>query len=290
MKSSFKHFFETYDINLAIELKELHKLHALRRTVESFEKGECEEYEAAPITEVNKEVASSMKKQYGKDWKKVYYATANKQDRDPETYEKENESEELDERCWDGYEPTPGKKPYSKGSCRPKGKSNEDSKPAKGKKYVHKTADGKKVSYGAKGYSISPGTKKGDAYCARSYGDMKSHNKDCSGKDKDTPLCLSRKKWDCKGKKSVRENVMQNEETNTLVPSDFIIDSLNSAMSGKMISNITKSAIITQSKSPWWKTPVKEVYLFNDEDGAFVTAKTESGSVSFYAWATVTLK
>ena len=21
-------------------------------------------------------------------------------------------------RCWKGYEPTPGKKPYSKGSCR----------------------------------------------------------------------------------------------------------------------------------------------------------------------------
>ena len=25
-------------------------------------------------------------------------------------------------RCWAGYEPTPGKKPYSKGSCRPKKK------------------------------------------------------------------------------------------------------------------------------------------------------------------------
>ena len=24
------------------------------------------------------------------------------------------------DRCWDGYEPTPGKKPYSKGSCKPK--------------------------------------------------------------------------------------------------------------------------------------------------------------------------
>lgn len=23
-------------------------------------------------------------------------------------------------RCWDGYEPVPGKKPYSDGSCRPK--------------------------------------------------------------------------------------------------------------------------------------------------------------------------
>jgi hypothetical protein len=27
------------------------------------------------------------------------------------------ESSELDERCWSGYKPTPGKKPYEKGSC-----------------------------------------------------------------------------------------------------------------------------------------------------------------------------
>ena len=25
-------------------------------------------------------------------------------------------------RCWKGYEPTPGKKPFSKGSCKPKAK------------------------------------------------------------------------------------------------------------------------------------------------------------------------
>jgi hypothetical protein len=25
-----------------------------------------------------------------------------------------------DDRCWEGYEPVPGKKPYSEGSCRPK--------------------------------------------------------------------------------------------------------------------------------------------------------------------------
>jgi hypothetical protein len=28
-------------------------------------------------------------------------------------------------RCWEGYEPTPGKKPYSEGSCRPAKKSKE---------------------------------------------------------------------------------------------------------------------------------------------------------------------
>jgi hypothetical protein len=76
-----------------------------------------------------------------------------------------------------------------------------------GKKYTHtykdsKTGKKKKVRYGAKGYSISPGTKRGDSYCARSYGDMKSHSKDCSGKDRNTPMCLSRRKWKCKGKSS----------------------------------------------------------------------------------------
>lgn len=75
-----------------------------------------------------------------------------------------------------------------------------------GKKYTHTYTDKKgkkkKVRYGAKGYSISPGTKRGDSYCARSYGDMKSHNKDCSGKDRNTPMCLSRRKWKCNGKSS----------------------------------------------------------------------------------------
>lgn len=76
-----------------------------------------------------------------------------------------------------------------------------------GKKYTHtykdsKTGRTKKVRYGAKGYSIAPGTKKGDAYCARSLGDMKSEGMDCSGPDRNTPMCLSRKKWRCKGAKS----------------------------------------------------------------------------------------
>jgi hypothetical protein len=28
----------------------------------------------------------------------------------------------IKSRCWEGYEPTPGKKPGSKGSCKPKKK------------------------------------------------------------------------------------------------------------------------------------------------------------------------
>ena len=80
-------------------------------------------------------------------------------------------------------------------------------KPSKGKKFARRVK-GRCVSYGQAGKAkgggarIKPGTGKGNAYCARSYGDMKSHGKDCSGKDRGTPLCLSRQKWDCSGKYS----------------------------------------------------------------------------------------
>ena len=42
-------------------------------------------------------------------------------------------------------------------------------KPAKGKAKVKVTSTGKRVSYGQAGKGrVKPGTKKGDAYCARS--------------------------------------------------------------------------------------------------------------------------
>lgn len=33
--------------------------------------------------------------------------------------------EELEKRCWEGYKPVPGKKPYEKGSCEPVSKEEE---------------------------------------------------------------------------------------------------------------------------------------------------------------------
>lgn len=72
--------------------------------------------------------------------------------------------------------------------------------PAKGKKFVKvvknpETGREKKVSYGAKGYTISPWTKKGDAYCARSLGIAKKHP---SAKDQNSPNSLSRKNGNVK--------------------------------------------------------------------------------------------
>lgn len=79
-------------------------------------------------------------------------------------------------------------------------------KPAKGKKssktYTNpKTGRKNKVSYGQKGATISPGTSKGDSYCARSFGIKKDLPKSKQN-DPNTPNNLSRKKWKCKGAKS----------------------------------------------------------------------------------------
>jgi len=78
--------------------------------------------------------------------------------------------------------------------------------PAKGKAKVKTTADGRKVSYGQEGKAkdggprVKPSTKKGDAYCARSAGQMKKHPK--SAANPNSPLRLSRKRWRCEGEKS----------------------------------------------------------------------------------------
>lgn len=109
--------------------------------------------------------------------------------------------------CWEGYQAIGMKRKGKKRvpNCVPvAAKDDED-----GKKYTKvvtnpETGRKNRVRYGAKGYKIAPGTDKGDRYCARSFGDMKSHGKDCSGPDRNTPLCLSRAKWKCSGKTSRR--------------------------------------------------------------------------------------
>lgn len=84
-------------------------------------------------------------------------------------------------------------------------------KPAKGKAKVKvvrnpKTGRTRKVSYGQAGKAkgggprVKPGTSKGDAYCARSAGQMKKSPK--AAKDPNSPLRLSRKRWKCSGTKS----------------------------------------------------------------------------------------
>ncbi len=79
-------------------------------------------------------------------------------------------------------------------------------KPAKGKARVKVTSSGKRVSYGQAGKTktgqsrVQPKTAKGDAYCARSAGQMKKHPK--AAANPNSPLRLSRKRWKCVGTKS----------------------------------------------------------------------------------------
>jgi hypothetical protein len=78
--------------------------------------------------------------------------------------------------------------------------------PAQGKARVKITASGKKVSYGQAGSAkdggprVKPGTSKGDAYCARSAGQMRDFPK--AAANPNSPLRLSRDRWNCKGTKS----------------------------------------------------------------------------------------
>jgi len=66
----------------------------------------------------------------------------------------------------------------------------------KDKKYKVKVGK-KTIHFGAKGYRVKPGTKAGDAYCARSSGIKGKNNKKSAN-------YWARKKWRCKGKKSMR--------------------------------------------------------------------------------------
>jgi hypothetical protein len=80
--------------------------------------------------------------------------------------------------------------------------------PQKGKARVKVTASGKKVSYGQAGQAadggprVRPGTSKGDAYCARSLGQMQDHPQ--AAKNPNSPLRLSRARWKCSGATSKR--------------------------------------------------------------------------------------
>lgn len=92
-------------------------------------------------------------------------------------------------------------------------KKKKPCKKAKGKKFV-KRVNGRCRSYGQSGKAkdggarIRPGTKKGDAYCARSAKIKKCKEPPCAND-------LSRKKWKCRGSKSIKEkNNEINNQTN----------------------------------------------------------------------------
>jgi|5B_taG_2_1085324.scaffolds.fasta_scaffold28941_2 hypothetical protein len=92
--------------------------------------------------------------------------------------------------------------PLEEKKKKKKKKKKKACKPSKGKRFA-KRVDGKCRSFGQAGQAksggdrIRPGTAKGDAYCARSAGIKKCKNPPCAN-------TLSRKKWKCRGKKSMK--------------------------------------------------------------------------------------
>jgi predicted Ser/Thr protein kinase len=121
--------------------------------------------------------------------------------------------------CWEGYVQAGMKRkgkrrvpnciPASSGLAKPrKQQDTEDDKKYTKQVRDPKTGRTRTVRYGAKGYRIAPGTDKGDRYCARSFGDMKSEGYNCAGAERNTPLCLSRAKWRCSGKTSRRDSAL----------------------------------------------------------------------------------
>ena len=127
---------------------------------------------------------------------------------------KEETEKVLSEKCWDGYERNPDIPKGDRGSCVEKTDEVEEAKvkkpckKAKGKRYV-KRVNGRCRSFGQAGKAkdggdrIRPGTKKGDAYCARSVKIKKCKNPPCAN-------ALSRKKWKCRGSKSMKEQTETN--------------------------------------------------------------------------------
>jgi hypothetical protein len=79
------------------------------------------------------------------------------------------------------------------------------------KKVVTNPETGRKntIRYGLAGMSsdgkdrIRPGTSKGSSYCARSYG-IKKRLPEAQQNDPNSPNNLSRKKWKCRGSKSMK--------------------------------------------------------------------------------------
>ena len=115
-------------------------------------------------------------------------------------------------RCWKGYKPTPGKVPYSSGSCMKEdvyqriGRIIAEKKPPAWQRSAGKNPEGGLTEKGRKSYeAANPGSDlkapqpEGGArkrsFCARMSGMRKRQNpSNNTGKDR---LSLSLKKWNC---------------------------------------------------------------------------------------------
>jgi len=128
----------------------------------------------------------------------------------------------IGERCWTGYKPVPGKKPYSKGSCtkeeidvneqaieesaawkRKEGKNPEGGLNRKGVASYRKEHPGSKLSTAvttppSKLKAGSKSAKRRKSFCARMKG-MKSRLTSAeTARDPDSRINKSLRKWNCR--------------------------------------------------------------------------------------------
>jgi hypothetical protein len=127
----------------------------------------------------------------------------------------------LWERCWKGYEPTPGKKAYSDGSCRPIKRKRKKIKEAKSPAWQRKAGKNPEGGLNKKGVAsyraANPGSKlktavttkpsklkKGSkaaarrkSFCARMSGMKKRLTSKKTANDPDSRINKSLRKWNC---------------------------------------------------------------------------------------------
>jgi Domain of unknown function (DUF6321) len=110
-------------------------------------------------------------------------------------------------RCWKGYKPTPGVKPYAKGSCQPvseakspawqrkEGKNPEGGLNAKGRASARAQGHNLKPPVSAKQAKKSPAAAaRRSSFCAR-MGEVDGPMEDSKGRP--TRKALALRKWDC---------------------------------------------------------------------------------------------
>jgi len=124
------------------------------------------------------------------------------------TPEEEDELRKISKELSGASKMHKGQSDRIKDTLQSETKKKKPCKKAKGKRYV-KRVNGRCRSFGQAGQAkgggdrIRPGTKKGDAYCARSAKIKKCKNPPCAN-------ALSRKKWKCRGSKSMKEQTETN--------------------------------------------------------------------------------
>jgi predicted RNA binding protein YcfA (HicA-like mRNA interferase family) len=130
--------------------------------------------------------------------------------------EVKEEVEQVDERCWSGYKPAPGKKAYEKGSCvkeeqqidevaawqRKEGKSESGGLNRKGIESYRRENPGSKLSMAVttKPSKLKPGSKAANrrkSFCARMSGMKKKLTSAKTANDPNSRINKSLRKWKC---------------------------------------------------------------------------------------------